>query len=177
MSYHDTVGAHKEVRGSQGHVEGQSQPRLQAWQGATLRPPRSLQTSGGGLACGESPTSRKGFRNEAGTRLEHREGGSHGTHRHSSNSKSPTRRQEKQPSTHSLSNQEEMGLGDGLTHELQAAMRHVADREAERHVHHHHHHVNRRTSHSPVGGAEERRKEIQTVYLDVNKAAKGAGRV
>jgi hypothetical protein len=128
MSYHDTLGARKEVRGSQG--QSLSPTRLQALQGATLR-----------------------------------------AHRHS---KSPTRRHEKQPLSHSLSNQEEVGLGDGLTHELQAAMRHATARESEVHVHHHHHHVcdvNRHTSHPPV------RKEIQTVYLDENKAANAAGRV
>ena len=162
MSYHDTVGARKEVRGSQ----GQSPTRLQALQGATLRSPRSLQTGGGGWARGESLTRPK-----EGPCLDHREGGSHGAHRHG---KSPTRRHEKQPLRHSLSNQEEVGLGDGLTHELQAAMRHAAARESEVHTNHHHHHVcdvNRRTSHPPV------RKEMQTVYLDENKAANAAGRV
>ena len=131
---------------------GQSSTRLLALEGATHRSPRSLLTGGGGSA-----------------RLEHRERGSHGTHRHSTSPK--TRRQDKQPLSHSLSNQEEVGLGDGLTHELQAAMRHAAARESELHVHHHHHHVcdvNRRTSHPPVRGAKESR-EIQTLYVHTHK--------
>jgi len=124
----------------------------------TQMSPRSLQTGGGRLP-----------------RLEHRESAYHGARRHSM---SPTRRLEKLP----LSNQEEMGLGDGLTHELQAAMRHSAARKSELHVHHHQHHHQHHQHRGPPStptprGAEERRKEIQTVYLDENKAASAAGRV
>ncbi len=107
---------------------------------------------------------------DKGAAKSHRESAYHGARRHSM---SPTRRLEKLP----LSNQEEMGLGDGLTHELQAAMRHAAARKSG-HQHHHQHHQHRGPPSTPTPrGAEERRKEIQTVYLDENKAASAAGRV